>query len=119
MPARRTSRITAPKVITFAVRSPAAIVTSSTSVPSDSVPNRVDVMRVLPDDIGAAARRCRSFCGWFGGANAAFLSNGLVVGADRRVLAHDRVHDLEHLAHARLRHRAFDHDDQLRLVRRG
>ena len=47
----------------------------------------------------------------------AIHSNRLIVGADLGMGAQHAVNRLEHVAHARLRHRAFDHHHQLRLDR--
>src|SRR5437660_7423067 len=44
-------------------------------------------------------------------------SNLLIVFADFGVAAQHAVHRGEHVAHALFRHRALDHDDELRLVR--
>ncbi len=41
----------------------------------------------------------------------------LIVLADVGMRAQHRIHRLEHVAHARLRHRALDHHHQLGLVR--
>src|SRR5436190_15287043 len=51
-------------------------------------------------------------------APARALSNSLVIGAHLGVCAQHRVDSLEHVAHARLRRRALDHNHQLRLVGR-
>src|SRR5471032_1293473 len=45
------------------------------------------------------------------------LSNRLIIFADVLVRAQHGVDRLEHLAHARFRHRAFHHHDKLRFVR--
>ena len=52
-------------------------------------------------------------------SSAAVLLDRLIIGADLRMLAQDRIDRLEHLAHPRFRHRAFDDDDKFRLVGGG
>src|SRR5689334_10213915 len=107
--------------MTVAVRSPAAMVTAATSVPSGIVPKGWAVMAGVSGQF-VSCGEARAFRRTPGdvrpGRPRRTPPDGLVVGTGFRILAQHAVDGMEHLAHARLGDRALDHDDHFRLVGR-
>ena len=83
----------------------------------DRLAGRAPLSRDLTGAISTGRRSVRSFRPFRRATRRE--SDRLVVGTDLGVPAQNAVHRLEHLAHPCFRDRAFHHDDQLRLVRRG
>src|SRR5258706_13397851 len=99
--------------MTDTVRSPAAMTTCSTVLPSANLP-KLDAMASplsfstysIGDGWNASDR---NHCIQWKIARRFPALDGLIVGADRRVFAEHTVYRLEHLAEAGFRHRTF-HD---------